>query len=282
MFYKSTSSYSFFLVLTSSIQSKLLRLTQILTQIDTKIFWLTRHQLSEFLTVLNTGFAYLYLYRNCAKRHKEIPIKTSLINCCQFKVSVSFLLYWSIHLIQRHRSKCTDTPSKLPHISLSPLYSSIDSNFWTQRKHCLRAQRRRFIFQLHMLFPEALNQAQEQLWVCEQTDAEYDHLRSSASRTIILAAVFCSIQHENWSDNKQHKALTMDARVTFQLCTSLNKVGIQNIHEHFHFSSADPVASSKSIWRHFFVLPSGSGLAPPAAPPAQLAVARSVGPKEED
>lgn len=136
--------------------------------IGTKIFLLTiRRQLSEFLTVFNTDFAYLYFHRNCTERrgHKETPLKTSFINCRHFKVSVSFLLYWSIHLIQGHRSRCTDTPSKMPNVSLSPLYSSIDSTFGTQRKLCRRAQRRRFIFQLYTLFPEALHPTQEQLWV---------------------------------------------------------------------------------------------------------------------
>lgn len=129
----------------------------------------------------------------------------------------------------------------MPNVSLSPLYSSIDSTFGTQRKLCRRAQRRRFIFQLYM-FPEALHPTQEQLWVLITSGCR---LRSPAIKDVthnnphgsflFNFFFFFALTYENRSDNKQHNVLTMDVRVTLQLCTSLNKAGIQNIHEHFRF-----------------------------------------------
>lgn len=147
------------------LQTKLFRTSMKYFNIGTKIFLLTiRRQLSEFLTVFNTDFAYLYFYRNCAKRRGHtFKNKFHQRSSFQSQCFISALLIHPSHTkdtdqgVQTHLQKCQTFHSLC-------CTAALISTFGPQRKLCRRAQRRRFIFQLYM-FPEALTPTQEQLWV---------------------------------------------------------------------------------------------------------------------
>lgn len=261
--------------------------------IGTKIFLLTiRRQLSEFLTVFKTDFAYLYFYRNCAKSrgHKETLLKTSFINCRHFKVSVSFLLYWSIHLIQRTQIEVyTHTFKNAKRFTLSAIQQHW-FDLWTTKKTLPSGTETSLHFSIvHVVSWSIESNTRTAMGLitngCRlRSPAIKDVTHNNPHGSFLFNFFFFASTYENWSDNKQHNVLTMDVRVTLQLCTSLNKAGIQNIHEHFHFSplTCCQLKVHQKAFLSFPIRQQISSIPTPAAPPAQLAVARSVGPEEED
>lgn len=167
--------------------------------IDTKIFWLTRHQQSEFLTVLNTDFAYhllcLLFAHQLSSVQSQCFISALLIHTSHTKTQIKVYRHtfkkakhFTLPAIQQHWFDLWNTKKTLPSGTEVPLHFSI----------------------AHVVS-----------WSTESNTRTAMGLRTNGCR-VRSPAIKCVTHNnprgsflfnstfENWLDNKQRKALTMD------------------------------------------------------------------------